>query len=220
MCVLYDFMNSRFNIYVLLSLLLICVMLVLTQSKSVYISTFVVTIALLLYNLKLGLTASVLRRIILILTFFTLGGYYIIFFYSDQLGNIVRFINFLVSSDLDGSTATRLNQLYKIELITFKDFLFGSSFVTHIIENNYGYKLANFGFFGLSFLLLLVLYLFYLSKKIFISDPCGEYFAFYAIALSLPIFMLGSSPLDGPKHGCLLITLIGYFLATYRANRL
>ena len=212
---LFDVFNGKSMRFQILVFTIIIFLMIFTQSKAVYLSAMFITLLAVVYKCSYRLNTLFLKRLILLLTAITVLCVYIFLEHLENLGNIARFVNFLITREVDASTASRLAQLEKIHLVTFVDWLFGAPSTGYEIENTYGYKLVNFGLLGVTTLLLQLTFIFLIALKMFRWVPASEYFAFFALSVSLPIFMLGSIPLDGPKIGYLVILLIGFWVASY-----
>lgn len=217
---IYRLLNQKITFSGIAFIMVLITLTVFTQSKSVYLSCLIVLILITVETIGVTINGSILRRILVAFILLICASTYLFMHYADVLGNIMRFLDFLITKNIDASTQTRLNQLLKIDLSTFLEYLFGAPKVDYIIENNYGYKLANFGIIGLSFHFFLIFYLVLLATRINRFMPCAENFSFVCLTICLPIFNLGSSPLEGPKIGYLLLTLIGLWLACYENHKI
>lgn len=215
------FNNLNFLKKDIYSFLLLSFILIMTQSKAVYLSILIIGILFFIFyfkdknisfNKKFKIWVISLVMIILLI--------FLIINNLELLGNIYNFINGISNDNPDSSTAGRLRQLSYLNYTIDNNILFGYPYVDIVIENAYGYYLYNFGLIGLLSYLFLIIFLltknFRLIKKyqytIFLSNSeKALLFGFWAYTFSIAFFSLGSSILDGHKSGYLFWLLLALY---------
>jgi O-antigen ligase len=230
----YLFLNIVFRPYSyknFFKLILLLAILIFTQSKSVYLSLLlltIITIMFIFFAKKLCLRKKIIIAIIIIII--NIFFIFIILNNIDYLHNIARFLNYFEGGNIDSSTKTRLNQLLHVYSSLKSNVFFGYPTSNIIIENAYGYYLYYFGIIGFVGYLIILFSINYINYKIF------KYFnklnnmnmiilsySFLMFTLSIYIFSLAASILDGHKASYLFWFILGIYYSiiyNYKENML
>lgn len=145
----------------------------------------------------------------------------------SDFGNIARALQSLADGTFDASTQTRLNQLSLAMVTVDRNLLFGHPEEHIIIENAYGHYLFTFGLVGLMvFIALLSRLAFLVSAELRWLrqyDVGGQYVplavGMLMFVLSVFVFSVGSSPIDGHKTSYYFWALLGAFFGVVQRLR-
>lgn len=213
------FVFKTYDFYILINFLVLCIILIFTQSKAVYISIFLLSLITLFFiNFTYKVTITSKIRINIIVSILFLSLIMIIINNLDQLYNISRFIDYFETGDVDASTTTRLNQLSNIYASLQSNLFFGQPLYNIVIENAYGYYLYNFGIIGFICYITVLVIINYLNYKIFKyyneinnKEMIIISYSMYMLTLSIFIFSLAASILDGHKMAYLFWFILGLY---------
>ncbi|CAG21057.1 Predicted membrane protein [Photobacterium profundum SS9] len=186
------------------------IVVVLSQSKAAYLSLivcyFCFLIIMFFYRLRgyrLFVSISMILFIAIIFVFEM---------FSNDLNTVLVALEHLQSGGVDSSTSGRLRQIFSVLSIfdngNFFQMLFGVTGDKLIIENAYFSYLQDYGIVGLItlifFIMLLLFFSFRYLRFILLNERSNSYLvamviSFFLMVISIPIFSLGSSPIDANK---------------------
>ena len=187
--------NKYVHIYIIIS----APILILTQSKSVFISCFLCGVYIFC---KMHLAPKILIILLCIINISYLSKVYL------ELGNIVRFIDALANGTQDGSTFTRSQQAAQVWR-SIQENVFGGGGPL-LIETGYIHYLYFYGLIGFS------LFIFTLFTVIRQHATAG--FWWYLIILFVPA-NLSFIPLESPKAWLINCILFGVVLVEIYHNK-
>ncbi|PMO50576.1 hypothetical protein BCT08_23540 [Vibrio splendidus] len=199
-------------------------LILLSQSKAAYLSIFtcyfLFSIIFIYYRLvgyKNVILSSVFIFLIILLIFQN---------YSHELNTVSTALETLQDGGVDSSTAGRLRQITSVLAILdgtdLSTTFFGVTGETLIIENAYFSYLQDYGLFGLLGLLFFMFALFVISfsnlKNSIVNFKADTKLialniSFFMMVISIPIFSLGSSPIDANKSSYYLFIYWAIVLA-------
>ncbi|WP_297481106.1 hypothetical protein [uncultured Photobacterium sp.] len=223
------FIGFFFAIYIrdkqkrhLLYILVLFIFLLLTQSKTAYLSLFfTISILLLLYLINENIDISSKLFVSTAIIIFSCVIIYILFvFFSDKISHVLNFINYINgTAGIDGSTQTRLTQFNTTKYLIDQmgsDILFGlgsNGSGSIILENAYLDYVVSYGILGLLCYVCLIFYFIFMGggdfRKLLTSYTSPFTIGFLCMSVSLLILAFSSSPTDAYRSSFIIYALVG-----------
>jgi hypothetical protein len=200
---------SKFSLKIFLLTLFSLTAMLLGQSKACYIALVVTLINYMFISIYYRLDNR--RKVYVGGLFFTVLVVTLLINFPEIFVGVINGFTALLNSEVDASTSGRLRQI-NIALLSVangnvSEFMFGIKVPSEIIENAYFSYFYKYGVVGIMSLLLFYLYLAFVSYK-YVNDAIKNKYdlislsiiiGFNAMVVALPIFSVGTSPLDANK---------------------
>ena len=211
--------SSRSSILIIGMLLAVSfVLIALTQSRIFFLTGILVILGALIYPM---FTSRTNYLVVALITLIAMSTYFAITLLGEHLGYLLYGIELLLSGGLDfsgagaGSFNTRINQIiFAYDAISSNIYLGAGVGKDLYLETLYAYALYKYGFTGLGLILLLALYLSFVSLNLVaISTTRSDRViarSMFILFLTFPFYTLGGPIFEVPKLSFLFFFLIGF----------